>query len=340
MDIDRFIGFRNRVHGVTHSRQEVNLEEFMSFLDIEHFLGLLGSDTWSTQGNPSQIAIRHLIACVLKQREKDMDRTSLALYDAFVDRLQPSDLVVSFNYDTILETALDRRNKPFRLVPEGDEPSLLDEAHPIRDRDVILLKMHGSIDWFDIAPFLDACQPSHWDEPYRLPRHAVFTDYKRFRPRRIAGKFYNQSPLSGIHRVENLEFWFEHPHRGVYTPLILSPSFSKVLYLNPLRQLWHGFDYIGYNCDRFCVIGFALPQHDEYLRQPLANAIVAFQSSDDTEPSARRSKLKMVDFRESDKDVAQYKESYSFVDWEKTECFFGGFSECSLAFIFDDNPPR
>src|SRR5215217_5688625 len=49
------------------SADEVDVEEFLGFLDVEHYLGLRGKDTWSSEGNESQLMIRMGIAQVLSE---------------------------------------------------------------------------------------------------------------------------------------------------------------------------------------------------------------------------------------------------------------------------------
>lgn len=67
-DLDDYIELRQRTDGRQLSRDEVDFEEFLGFLDIEHHLGLRGSDTWSSDGNESQVIVKPLIAQVLTER--------------------------------------------------------------------------------------------------------------------------------------------------------------------------------------------------------------------------------------------------------------------------------
>ena len=66
-DIQRFINYKKRTSASSSDfdQSAVNFEEFISFLDIEHFLGLEGSDTWSSDGNLSQFLVRNLIGELL-----------------------------------------------------------------------------------------------------------------------------------------------------------------------------------------------------------------------------------------------------------------------------------
>ncbi len=332
-DLKRFCSYQERVRQQSLSPKEINLEEFISFLDIEHYLGLKGRDTWSEEGNPSQIAIRNLIARVLHKRQGAMTEEDFVLYDRFVDRLEPCDIVITFNYDTILETSLDRKNKRYRLVPERNHAEL-DEPEFPTDEDVIVLKMHGSIDWFDIAPFHKACQSRRSEEHYQHPRNAIFNEYRRYSPTRIAGSYYERSPLSGIYRVSDVGAFFDDPARGLESPLILSPSFSKVLYMNPLRDLWYSFYSLGAHHSRFVVIGFSMAAHDEYVRQPIANGIVNFQDPDVGDPRDDGEKLKIVDYRAEEQDISDFWDHYSFVDRSRAECCFAGFNDEALEMIF------
>lgn len=61
-DLNRFIKFQLRCDNRVIDPDQVDLEEFLGFLDAEHFLGLKGKDTWSSDGNETQLMIRSAIA--------------------------------------------------------------------------------------------------------------------------------------------------------------------------------------------------------------------------------------------------------------------------------------
>jgi len=48
-DLEDYIEYRERCDGTILAVEEVNLEEFMAFLDVEFYLGLRGKNTWSSQ---------------------------------------------------------------------------------------------------------------------------------------------------------------------------------------------------------------------------------------------------------------------------------------------------
>jgi hypothetical protein len=108
-----------------------------------------------------------------------------------------------------------------------------------------------------------------------------------------------------------------------------------MIYLNPLSEFWAGFSQSGVYEKRVAIIGFSLPEHDEYIRQPLYWLIHNFQKYES--PVATKTKLKMVDFRQNAKEIAAYQATYGFVDWDKADTYFGGFNKESLEMIFSED---
>jgi hypothetical protein len=120
-DVERYLTFVERTTGRKLTPDEIDFERFMSYLDIEHSLRLTGSDTWTNQGNESQNLVRTIIAEILLVAQRAMSGDAKRLYDQFVRRLDPNEYILTFNYDTIIEDALDRQGIPYRLVPSRHE---------------------------------------------------------------------------------------------------------------------------------------------------------------------------------------------------------------------------
>ena len=69
-----------------------------------------------------------------------------SLYRDFAKHLSPDDVVLTFNYDTLLEQSLESIGKSYTLTPEW----WLARGTPESGQEhVDLLKLHGSIDWYD-----------------------------------------------------------------------------------------------------------------------------------------------------------------------------------------------
>ena len=117
--------------------QPVDLESVMAYSHRKHYLRLLGSKESFEHGSKSIVAARRAIQRILI----DCTPTDVpALYQKFADHLSPNDLVLTFNYDTLLEQSLDAIAKPYSLTPEW----WLDRESPgLGYNYVDLLKLHG-----------------------------------------------------------------------------------------------------------------------------------------------------------------------------------------------------
>ena len=105
------------VEGTTGKAAElIDIEEFIAYLDHAHILGLRGSDTWSDQGNEDELILRWGIGAALHHATPAPERLP-SMYLQFAQRLRPGDCIISFNYDMVLETALDAAGVPYRRFP-------------------------------------------------------------------------------------------------------------------------------------------------------------------------------------------------------------------------------
>jgi len=168
--ISEYLDYYYGKTGEKITEEEIKIEEFMSYLDIDRHLILHGGD-YSAPEEP----LKNLIAYVLHSCEKRITENQLALYEHFAERLNLDDIIFTFNYDTILEKTLTRKNIPYRLYPfkhRYDEKAnglIIDGKE-----EVVIYKMHGSINWFDKSDYEDL--KDYWlGIGYdRNPRYAVF----------------------------------------------------------------------------------------------------------------------------------------------------------------------
>ncbi len=331
-DLQRFIKYKAASGGVMLTEETIDFEEFMGFLDLEHFLGLRGSDTWTSTGNESQHVVRNLISLELHERQKAMNSDAWKPYLTFVDTLLPDDYILTFNYDTLVETALERVGKPYRLCPHlysevRETGATVDSARS----DVIVLKLHGSIDWFDLGPIegeIESAKASGLDP---ATRHPVFGDSELFTPEPItSGPRFPDDPLKKIFRVRDLDAYFERCRLNVESPLILAPSTAKLFYVNPLKEFWYGLQGAGSANFGLAIIGFSLPPHDDYLRQILYEVVDNYQSYDPGIPGLKKTPLRFVSRPASTDEATVLKERFRFIDWHRTEQFWDGFGPESV----------
>ena len=167
-----------------------------------------------------------------------MTDEDFALYDEFVGRLEPGDVIITFNYDTILERTFSRKGIPFRLFPTRLKNIGFGGGEVMDTDEIVLLKMHGSINWFDVSVF-DEHQEAFRDQgTYVRPRHEVFAKQKEpfLLQKIIDGPYSPPSPLQKIYIAADIKKYLANCSFTQAAPLIISPSFSKMVYLNPLTD--------------------------------------------------------------------------------------------------------
>jgi hypothetical protein len=330
-DLDAYVEYRSKCDGKKLRLEQVDLEEFMAFLDVEFHLGLRGKETWSSDGNESQVVVKTLIGEILAER---MPNDIPEHYLAFARLLKPDDYVLTFNYDVLLERALECAGVPYRLYPDRlrANPSgklmLVDDSR----KEIIVLKLHGSIDWFDRADYA-RCEASRIKQGFEPGgRNLVFKDPARFGAiPLLEGPRYPDDPLREMYRVREIEQLYRSNPLFLATPSLLNPSAMKILYSDLFRDFWWGLGNAGEMNFRMAVIGFSLPPQDEYARQVIYRLVKNYQtvgwgkSWDDA--GHKKSPLALVDFRRTADEEQSFRQRYAFVDWSKAQTYFGGFDE-------------
>ena len=328
-DLQRYVRFRRECDGQDIADDKVDFEDFMRFLDIEHFLGLRGSDTWSRDGNEGTIVVKTLIGEILAELTPAKENIPPAYLD-FADGLQPSDCVFTFNYDTLLEAALDEVGKPYRLFAARYES--IHEGGAIIDssrQEITVLKLHGSIDWFDRSGYAYR-EKCHRDAgSTSTPEDPVFAHTSELGVSRLLdGPRLDDDPLGDMYRVRSVKALYEKGILFSATPWLLSPSAAKILYADKLRDFWHGMGSLGYGNFGLAIIGYSLPPQDEYAKQILYSVVTNYQQTNWDEDSfgRRKTPVILVDRCVDDEALARLKSRYRFMDWSRTQLHTEGFN--------------
>lgn len=337
LDLEKYLRYKKRADGFAPDPEDVDVEDFLSYLDIEHFLGLRGSDTWSEEGNKGQILVKRFIGKFIHENTP-LVGTIPDMYLEFANQLQPGDFVLTFNYDVLLERSLDQVGNPYRLFPTryssvGEHSGTVDTSR----EEVTVLKMHGSVDWFDKSAF-NSMKESFQRQGHSdmVPSDAIFADESRYKPVPLVdGPRYPNDPLNNMYRISEPDFFYSHPDPPA-TPWILSPSRSKILYSPVVHEFWYGIGQSGGWNLGMAIIGFSLPKHDEYMRQALDLLIRNYQGMnwDEDFLGKMKCRLKIVDYLQDKTEREGFMSRYRFVDWDKTDLMEDGFEDSNVSAIF------
>ena len=335
-DLQRYAKYLSACQGLAVDIETIDYERFLGFLDTEHFLGLKGGDTWSDEGNESQLMVRCAIAEILYQRTP---KEPPDLYREFARRLNPSDWVFTFNYDTLLESALEAEGIPYRM-----HPYKFSEVHPFgntidssSDDEVVVLKLHGSIDWCDKSSYEKRVS---YNKQFGLPnyvKHPVFGKNPIVDSVGLtSGPRSEDDPLKKIFRIRNLRplldkgFWD-------WSPLILAPSQTKLIYARALRDFWFGMQNSGGLNLSIGVVGYSLPTMDEYARQALFHLFSNYTGYEPNHQFMGRKKtpIRILDSAPTGDSGAIIRSRYCFADWSRTDLSLEGFNESTLEWLLE-----
>lgn len=339
-DLTYYLAYCNDCGVTGQTKDALDLELFMSYLDIEHYLELRGSGTWSKEGNESQLMIRKAIGKVIHDGTPAADKLP-DYYYKFAELLSPRDIVLTFNYDLVLEAALTHVGKRFRRFPHrfksvSAQGGILDSD----TEELVLLKLHGSLDWFDDSQFLDLQASLQAQGLDKAGLHSVFDDPKRYSAKPLVdGLLPPGDPLAHLHAIQDVPRYYGQDD-GFNAPFILSPSHVKFIYASPIMGLWNGFGRAGgYNLG-VSVIGFSLPPHDEYIRIGLHQMLSNYSSWWDRPmlDGVLKDYPRFVDYKPNQPERDAYVERYRFAGADRSRFFFDGFGRNSLEFLF--NQPR
>ena len=308
----------------------IDLERVLAYSHRKHYLRLLGSDEYFEHGSRSIVAARPAIQRILIQATPN---AVPSLYRDFALRLRPHDVVLTFNYDTLLERALDDIGKPYSLTPEWWLESDRGESEP---KFVDLLKLHGSIDWYD-RYYLDAAMRWYAEQGYDVPnRDPIFGPAPSVRSEPLARgrtEVFGSNLLPRVFRVPNHEKHFPMEDRtgSHIVPFILPPAYDKLLGHDPIRDLWENLHRTQDAYSSIVMIGYSMPSYDSYAYETLGRLFVEYQQGGDTTGwDHRRVPIQLVTLAASRN---QALECFPFLDPAKTRVWSEGFSSDCLDWI-------
>jgi hypothetical protein len=213
-----------------------NVEDFLNMLEMTktfHAGAFIESKRWSADRlqEVMDITLRAITEYIWDfMADEDRRRDLIGLVRKLV---KPGDVMISFNWDFMVDLALEHDQRDFSVV----------YTYPSSRDSVVLLKPHGSIDWFEKD--------------------------------KLSGDKKTQREMK--HRASGIYFYpyfdlAENPDLLDRLPFIVPPLFSKQ-YAGFLKRVWrHVYHAVGAATELY-IIGYSLPQEDQFARLVVGRAI-------------------------------------------------------------------
>ena len=310
--------------------QEVDLERVLAYSHRNFHLRLRGSDEFYSYGSVAIVAAKRAIQQIL------IDETPSDTPDLYLDfarRLTANDLVLTFNYDTLLEQALECIGTPYTLTPEW---WLRDRSDKPGYKYVDLLKLHGSLDCYD-RHYHDDVRRWYREEGNDVPdKDPIFGPRPSVPHEHLAQgavEVHGAHILPRVFRVPNHSNYFpiDHGPFSTVVPFILPPAYDKLLGYDPILDLWENLHRTLDIFSSIVIIGYSMPPYDSYAFEALGRLLIEYQQGGrKTYWGHRRVPVQLVTLASSSQDVLK---NMPFLNEGKTLVWRDGFSNGAMDWI-------
>ncbi len=214
---------------ISRGKCDINIEEFLSFMASESAF-LHPGDRLTEHGSKFISFAKQWLGEIIYEIQVDKFKSLPSFYSDFTSRLSSS-LVLTFNWDTLLEHLFEIQNIKYRH-------QLNVSTYSKRMASIPLLKLHGSIDWV-----------SKNKHPY------FHEDWMRFIKLDIGFK-------DKIKIIGDLPRYYNK----MYYPWIILPNFDKLNQLNKFGELWqYPWRYLDDTLE-IIIIGYSFRKDDFHTR--------------------------------------------------------------------------
>jgi hypothetical protein len=192
-------------------------------------------------------SLKSAIAQLLVESTRKASRTLTAGHDFLDAVVQPGNIVITSNWDLVIERYAQKRKIPLRLT--GSSPS-----------DLVLLKLHGSLDW---------CLGRHMRRPGSVNDYAT-TNERLFGSRPYRPSLPTVSERANMPvRVRVLEEWpraLATSRSRAREPYMVTMARGKAGDLGPLTSVWRDAYGALSRAQHLEIVGYSMPTDDIEIR--------------------------------------------------------------------------
>lgn len=213
----------------------LSFSELCTFLEFIELRDYGGGERWSENGSREKLALRYYLAKTLVGRTPRPAAVP-ELYRAFAVQLHPRDMVISFNWDGLLEASLEAVGKKY-VYDRSDDSA------------VTISKLHGSVNW-------RLGEPNVWGEPRRTLPWAQLN----FGSGMMTRHLFAARPLL------ELAVWQHYGPLGEVDPYLVLPGYGKAFDVRANAALWYKPEFIFAFTHHVYIIGLSLAHDDFFVR--------------------------------------------------------------------------
>ncbi len=213
----------------------ISFSELCTFLEFVELREYGGGERWCENGSREKLALRFYLAKTIAERTPSTSSLP-QLYIDFAAQLHERDIVISLNWDGLLEVALETVGKTF-TYNFSDEKAIK------------LCKLHGSVNW-------RLGEPNQWGKPV----NTLGWQSLKFTEGMMNREIY--------HALSLLRFstWHHYGPLGELDPFLVLPGYGKAFDVRANAALWYKPEFAFATTHDVFIIGLSLALDDFFVR--------------------------------------------------------------------------
>ncbi|MCJ8321361.1 MAG: hypothetical protein MJK12_17110 [Colwellia sp.] len=213
----------------------VSFSELCTFLEYIELKEFGGGERWTKNGSKEKLNLRYYLAKTIILSTPEEDEIP-QIYLDFVEELHETDVVLSFNWDPLLERALNKVGKAYTYNFKGKEA-------------IKLSKLHGSVNW-------------RLGEAHELLKSDIDLSWQsmKFTDGMMEQEMY-YSPL-----LLEKALWNTPYRNPEIEPFLVLPGYGKAFDIRSNAELWYKPEWAFAFTHDVYIIGLSLAHDDFFIR--------------------------------------------------------------------------
>lgn len=213
----------------------VSFSELCTFLEFIELREYGGGERWCKNGSREKLALRFYLAKTIAEHTPIIGSIP-QLYLDFAAQLHERDVVISLNWDGLLEVALEAVGKTYTYNFSNEGA-------------IKLCKLHGSINW-------RLGEPNRWGEPVNTLGWQSLDFTKGMMSREI---YYSPALLQ-------FPTWRHYTPLGEVDPFLVLPGYGKAFDVRDNAVLWYKPEFAFATTHDVYIVGLGLAHDDFFVR--------------------------------------------------------------------------
>jgi hypothetical protein len=218
----------------------ISFSDLCTHLEFVELREYAGGERWSDAGSREKLALRYYLAKTIVRMTPTADDIP-DLYIQFAKQLTSDDIVITFNWDILLELAIMKVGKTFTYNFERDH--------------VKLSKLHGSVNW----------------RLGKATRQGKPIDTLNWQPIGLANGGMIEIDLYSSVQLSSILTWDRYQPLGELQPFLVLPGYGKAFDVRSISTLWYRPEFTFAACRDIYIVGLGLSPDDHFIRSFFLN---------------------------------------------------------------------